>query len=70
MFTTPPDDTAPAKGEGHLEQLFFKTRSAIITGDMEHDIIKFVRPWVRALNPGEAAGVGAPIFLGAATEDS
>lgn len=111
MLTTLLDDTSPAKDEaprGHLDQLFFKTRSVIITGeindktanravthllalaedsdapinlyisspgghvesgDMVHDVIKFIRPRVRTIGSGWVASAGALIFVGAARED-
>lgn len=111
MPTTLLDDTTPAKDDaprGQLEQLFFKTRSVIITGeindkvanravthllalaeesdapinlyisspgghvesgDMVHDVIKFIRPRVRTIGSGWVASAGALIFVGAAKED-
>jgi ATP-dependent Clp protease, protease subunit len=111
MLTTLLDDTGTAKDDaprGHLDQLFFKTRSVIITGeindkvanravthllalaeesddpinlyisspgghvesgDMVHDIIKFIRPKVRTIGSGWVASAGALIFIGAARED-
>jgi ATP-dependent Clp protease, protease subunit len=107
MLTKLLDDTGPAKDEGprgHLEQLFFKSRSVIITGeindktanravthllalaedsndpinlyisspgghvesgDMVHDVIKFIRPTVRTIGSGWVASAGALIFVGA-----
>jgi ATP-dependent Clp protease, protease subunit len=111
MLTTLLDDTSPAKDDnprGQIDQLFFKTRSVIITGeindkvanravthllslaeesddpinlyisspgghvesgDMVHDIIKFIRPKVRTIGSGWVASAGALIFVGAAKED-
>ena len=105
------DDTKLAKDDapgGHMDQLFFKSRSVIITGeindkvasravthllalaedsddpinlyisspgghvesgDMVHDVIKFIRPRVRAIGSGWVASAGALIFVGAAKED-
>ena len=105
------DDTTPKKDDGpsgRMDQLFFKTRSVFITGeidekvasravthllalaqesddpinlyisspgghvesgDMVHDIIKFIRPKVRTIGSGWVASAGALIFVGAARED-
>ncbi|MGL5009768.1 MAG: ATP-dependent Clp protease proteolytic subunit [Paracoccaceae bacterium] len=91
-----------------MEQLFFKTRSLIITGeindkvasravthllalaeesdapinlyisspgghvesgDMVHDVIKFIRPKVRTIGSGWVSSAGALIFVGAPRED-
>lgn len=93
---------------GRIEQLFFKTRSVIITGeiddklanravthllalaedsddpinvyisspgghvesgDMVHDVIRFIRPKVRTIGSGWVASAGALIFVGAAREN-
>lgn len=111
MITKLLDDTSKAKDEGprgHLEQLFFKSRSVIVTGeindkvanravthllalaednddpinlyisspgghvesgDMVHDVIKFIRPRVRAIGSGWVSSAGALIFVGAERED-
>ncbi len=111
MITTLLDDTSTAKDEGprgQIDQLFFKTRSIIITGeindkvasravthllalaqdsddpinlyisspgghvesgDMVHDMIKFIRPRVRTIGSGWVSSAGALIFVGAARED-
>jgi ATP-dependent Clp protease, protease subunit len=111
MITTLLDDTRAQKDDGpngHLEQLFFQTRSVIITGeindkvasravthllalaedsddpinmyisspgghvesgDMVHDMIKFIRPKVRTIGSGWVSSAGALIFVGAARED-
>ncbi len=39
------------------------------SGDMVHDVIKFIRPRVRAIGSGWVASAGALIFIGAAKED-
>lgn len=101
-----PKDDKPTSGP--MDQLFFKTRSVIITGeindkvaqravthllalaeagddpinlyisspgghvesgDMIHDIIKFIRPTVRTIGSGWVASAGALIFVGAAREN-
>lgn len=93
---------------GKADQLFFKSRTVIITGtiddklarravtqllalaedgddpinmfisspgghvesgDMVHDMIKFIRPKVRAIGSGWVASAGALIFVGAEKED-
>lgn len=93
---------------GQVGQLFFKSRSVIVTGviddklahktvthllalaeesddpinmyisspgghvesgDMVHDMIKFVRPTVRTIGSGWVASAGALIFIGAAKEN-
>jgi len=111
MLTTLLDDTRAQKDDGprgHIDQLFFKSRSVIITGeindkvanravthllalaeesddpinlyisspgghvesgDMVHDVIKFIRPRVRAIGSGWVSSAGALIFVGAARED-
>lgn len=92
----------------HISQLFFKTRSVLVTGeinsklaervtthllalaeesddpinvyisspgghvesgDMVHDIIKFIRPTVRTIGTGWVASAGALIFVGAKREN-
>ncbi|MEJ6393169.1 ATP-dependent Clp protease proteolytic subunit [Gymnodinialimonas sp. 2305UL16-5] len=94
--------------EGRIEQLFFRSRNVIITGeindkvarqavthllalsednddpinlyisspgghvesgDMVHDVIKFIRPTVRAIGSGWVASAGALIFVGAEKEN-
>jgi ATP-dependent Clp protease, protease subunit len=39
------------------------------SGDMVHDIIKFIRPTVRTIGSGWVASAGALIFIGAAREN-
>ena len=39
------------------------------SGDMVHDMIKFIRPKVRTIGSGWVASAGALIFVGAAKED-
>ena len=39
------------------------------SGDMVHDIIRFIRPRVRTIGSGWVASAGALIFVGAARED-
>lgn len=39
------------------------------SGDMVHDVIKFIRPRVRCIGSGWVASAGALIFIGAARED-
>ncbi|WP_299780384.1 ATP-dependent Clp protease proteolytic subunit [uncultured Roseobacter sp.] len=39
------------------------------SGDMVHDVIKFIRPKVRAIGSGWVASAGALIFVGAAAEN-
>ena len=109
------DDDTPAKddgedksGENKLDRLFFKTRSIIITGeindklaarvvaqllalaeesdepinmfisspgghvesgDMVHDMIKFIKPKVRTIGSGWVASAGALIFVAADKEN-
>jgi ATP-dependent Clp protease, protease subunit len=111
MLTTLLDDTRAQKDDGprgQIDQLFFKSRSVIITGeindkvaaravthllalseesddpinlyisspgghvesgDMVHDVIKFIRPKVRAIGSGWVSSAGALIFVGAEKED-
>jgi ATP-dependent Clp protease protease subunit len=111
MHSTLLDDTRAEKDDrprGQIDQLFFKTRSVIITGeindkvaaravthllalsedsddpinlyisspgghvesgDMVHDVIKFIRPRVRAIGSGWVSSAGALIFVGAEKED-
>jgi len=93
---------------GRVDHLFFKSRSVLITGeindkvarqavthllalaeesddpinlyisspgghvesgDMVHDVIKFIRPTVRAIGSGWVASAGALIFIGAEKEN-
>ncbi|WP_299757881.1 ATP-dependent Clp protease proteolytic subunit [uncultured Boseongicola sp.] len=116
MFITMADDTSKddtskddkAQGGGKAEQLFFKSRNVIITGeinnklaertvkqllalaednedpinvyisspgghvesgDMVHDMIKFIKPTVRTIGSGWVASAGALIFVAAAKEN-
>ncbi len=111
MHSTLLDDTRTQKDDGprgQIDQLFFKARSVIITGeindkvaaravthllalaeesddpinlyisspgghvesgDMVHDVIKFIRPRVRAIGSGWVSSAGALIFIGAPVED-
>ncbi|MGL6209261.1 MAG: ATP-dependent Clp protease proteolytic subunit [Paracoccaceae bacterium] len=111
MTTTLLDDTRAQKDDGPrgaIDQLFFKSRSVIITGeindkvaaravthllalseesddpinlyisspgghvesgDMVHDMIKFIRPKVRTIGSGWVSSAGALIFVGAEKED-
>ena len=111
MLTTLLDDTRASRDDGprgHLDQLFFKSRSVIITGeindkvaaravthllalaedsddpinlyisspgghvesgDMVHDVLKFIRPKVRTIGSGWVASAGALIFVGADRQD-
>jgi ATP-dependent Clp protease, protease subunit len=111
MTTTLLDDTSAKKDDaagGRMDQLFFQTRSVIITGeindrvaaravthllalaedsddpinmyisspgghvesgDMVHDMVKFIRPRVRTIGSGWVSSAGALIFVGAARED-
>jgi ATP-dependent Clp protease, protease subunit len=111
MISTLLDDTGQKQEDSSpraLEQLFFKSRSVIITGeindkvasravshllalaednndpinlyinspgghvesgDMVHDVIKFIRPVVRTIGSGWVASAGALIFIGAAREN-
>ncbi|MEM9636430.1 MAG: ATP-dependent Clp protease proteolytic subunit, partial [Pseudomonadota bacterium] len=39
------------------------------SGDMVHDVIKFIRPTVRTIGSGWVASAGALIFVGAASEN-
>ena len=39
------------------------------SGDMVHDVIKFIRPTVRTIGSGWVASAGALIFVGAAAEN-
>jgi len=100
-----PEEAAPP---GKVEQLFFKSRNVIITGeindklasravtqllalaednddpinvfisspgghvesgDMVHDMIKFIKPTVRTIGSGWVASAGALIFVGAEREN-
>ena len=107
MFPTMADDTSKdekSQSGGKAEQLFFKSRNVIITGeinnklaertvkqllalaedsddpinlyisspgghvesgDMVHDMIKFIKPTVRTIGSGWVASAGALIFVGA-----
>ena len=111
MFPTMADDTSKdekSQSGGKAEQLFFKSRNVIITGeinnklaertvkqllalaedsddpinvyisspgghvesgDMVHDMIKFINPTVRTIGSGWVASAGALIFVGAAKEN-
>ncbi len=111
MISTLLDDTGTRRDDGpggQMDQLFFKSRSVIVTGeindkvaaravthllalsensddpinlyisspgghvesgDMVHDVIKFIRPRVRAIGSGWVSSAGALIFVGAARED-
>lgn len=107
MATTLLDEGAPQDArapEGRIDQLFFRSRNVLITGeindrvarqavthllalaedsddtinvfisspgghvesgDMVHDVIKFIRPRVRCIGSGWVASAGALIFIGA-----
>jgi ATP-dependent Clp protease protease subunit len=111
MLTTLLDDSRAPKDDGPrgaIDQLFFQSRSVIITGeindkvanravthllalaeesddpinlyisspgghvesgDMVHDMIRFIRPRVRTIGSGWVSSAGALIFVGAAKED-
>lgn len=101
-------ETKDEKASTPVEQLFFKSRTVIVTGqindklasrtvthllalaeesddpinmfisspgghvesgDMVHDMIKFIRPTVRTIGSGWVASAGALIFVGAAREN-
>ncbi len=104
-----PEDTEDKKGVGgRAEQLFFKSRTVLVTGgiddklaqktvthllalaedsddpinvmisspgghvesgDMVHDVIKFIRPRVRCIGSGWVASAGALIFIAADKAD-
>jgi ATP-dependent Clp protease protease subunit len=102
------DNTEGEDKGGQIGQLFFQSRSVLVTGeindklaqrtvthllalaqesddpinmfisspgghvesgDMVHDMIKFIRPKVRCIGSGWVASAGALIFVGAAKED-
>jgi ATP-dependent Clp protease, protease subunit len=111
MHSTMLDDTKEVKPDlptGQMDRLFFKSRSVIITGeindkvasravthllalaeesdapinvyisspgghvesgDMVHDMIRFISPKVRTIGSGWVSSAGALIFVGAARED-
>ena len=111
MFTTMADDSSKddkSQSGGKAEQLFFKSRNVIITGeinnklaertvkqllalaedsddpinlyisspgghvesgDMVHDMIKFIKPTVRTIGSGWVASAGALIFVGASLDN-
>lgn len=103
-----PETDKKEASSGQVENLFFKSRSVLVTGgiddklaqrtvkhllalaeesddpinmyisspgghvesgDMVHDMIKFIRPRVRCIGSGWVASAGALIFVGAAKED-
>ena len=57
-------ETKDEKASTPVEQLFFKSRTVIVTG-----AIKFIRPTVRTIGSGWVASAGALIFVGAAREN-
>ena len=102
------DDKSEDQAGGAIGQLFFKSRTVLITGaiddkaartavthllalaqdsddpinvmisspgghvesgDMVHDVIKFIKPRVRTIGSGWVASAGALIFVGAEKED-
>jgi ATP-dependent Clp protease, protease subunit len=101
-------DDKDEKNSSPVEQMFFKTRAVVITGeindklaarvvtqllalsaesdapinmfisspgghvesgDMVHDMIKFIKPTVRTIGSGWVSSAGALIFIGAAKEN-
>ncbi|MEO9821565.1 MAG: ATP-dependent Clp protease proteolytic subunit [Paracoccaceae bacterium] len=102
------NDQPNQPGAGRIDHLFFKSRTVVIageinhelaqktvthlialaeasddpinllisspgghveSGDMVHDVIKFIRPRVRAIGSGWVASAGALIFIGAEKKD-
>ena len=57
------------ESDAPINMLISSPGGHVESGDMIHDIIKFIRPTVRCIGSGWVASAGALIFVGAATEN-
>lgn len=56
-------------GDGPINMLISSPGGHVESGDMIHDVMKFIRPKVRAIGSGWVASAGALIFVGAEKEN-
>ncbi len=56
-------------GDGPINLFISSPGGHVESGDMVHDIIKFIRPTVRTIGSGWVASAGALIFVGAKREN-
>ena len=56
-------------GDGPINLFISSPGGHVESGDMVHDMIKFIAPKVRTVGSGWVASAGALIFVGAAKED-
>ena len=56
-------------GDEPINMLISSPGGHVESGDMIHDMIKFIKPRVRTIGSGWVASAGALIFVGAAKED-
>ena len=56
-------------GDAPINMFISSPGGHVESGDMVHDMIKFIRPRVRTIGSGWVASAGALIFIGAAKED-
>ena len=57
------------ESDAPINMLISSPGGHVESGDMIHDIIKFIRPTVRCIGSGWVASAGALIFVGAAKEN-
>lgn len=57
------------KGDEPINMLISSPGGHVESGDMIHDVIKFIRPTVRTIGSGWVASAGALIFVGAKKEN-
>ncbi|MDO5640769.1 MAG: ATP-dependent Clp protease proteolytic subunit [Paracoccus sp. (in: a-proteobacteria)] len=57
------------QGDAPINLLISSPGGHVESGDMIHDMIKFIRPTVRCIGSGWVASAGALIFVGAAREN-
>ncbi|SDD47068.1 ATP-dependent Clp protease, protease subunit [Paracoccus isoporae] len=56
-------------GDAPINMMISSPGGHVESGDMIHDMIKFIRPTVRCIGSGWVASAGALIFVGAAKEN-
>lgn len=56
-------------GDDPINVMISSPGGHVESGDMVHDVIKFIKPRVRTIGSGWVASAGALIFVGAAKED-
>ena len=56
-------------GDGPIDMFISSPGGHVESGDMVHDMIKFINPTVRTIGSGWVASAGALIFIGAELEN-